>query len=134
MTPYEGDAVGLINERVRGCDDFDLLVRLASRFRFGYIDECLVQLRYHATNMSWSEGMYLDFFIIADEFAMRFPQHAILIPRLRARARYNYGRYLTKRVERRRARVEFRKAVQADPRLWHAYVTWLLTFWPHPGP
>ena len=134
MTPYEGDAVGLINERVRGCDDYDLLVRLASRFPFGYLDECLVQLRYHDTNMSWSEWPCLDFLIIADEFATRFPQHLVLVQKFHAIAHYNYGRYLQGRSERIRARIEFQKAIQADPRLWHAYVTWLRTFWPHPGP
>jgi len=134
VTPYEGDAVGLINERVRGCDDFDLLVRLASRFRFGYIDECLVQLRYHATNMSWSEWPCLDFLILADEFAVRFPQHPVLVQRFRAKAHYNYGRYLMRKGERRRARVEFQKAMQADPRLWHAYLAWLRTLWPRLEP
>ena len=93
-----------------------------------------MQLRIHDTNMSWNEWPCLDFLIIADEFATRFPQHLVLIQKFRAIAHYNYGRYLQGRSERTRARIEFQKAIQADPRLWHAYVTWLRTFWPHPGP
>lgn len=124
------DMVDPINDRLYGCDDFDLLVRLASRFPFGYIDECLVQLRYHDTNMSWNEEMCLDQFILADEFTLRFPQYPKLVRRFRAQAHCNYGRYLMRKGERRGARDEFQRAMQTDFRLWRsALMGWFRTVW-----
>lgn len=120
-------AVGPFNERLYGCDDYDLLVRLASRFRFGYLDECLTQLRYHPGSAWLSDRMLLDHFIIAHEFAVRFPRYAAWIRRFEAAAYYRYGRYLQEQGERRRARAEFLKALKTNPTLWRAALAWLRT-------
>lgn len=122
------DAVGPLNERLYGWDDYELLVRLASQFRFGYLDEPLVQLRYHPTSAWSSERMLLDRFIVADELAASFPQHAGLIRRFRAAAHYSYGQHLRVRGDQRRARGEFLKAIQTHPGLWRASLAWLSTF------
>ncbi len=124
------ETVGPFNQRLYGWDDYELLVRLASRFRFGYLEEPLAQLRYHDKSAWSSERMHLDRFIVADEFATRFPQHAVLIRRLRAIAHYSYGQYLRRRNARHRARSEFYKAIQTDPGFWRAALAWLSTLWP----
>lgn len=123
------DAVGSFNERLYGWDDYELLVRLASRFRFGYLDEPLVQLRYHEQSAWSNERMFLDRFIVADGLARLFLQHAGLIRQFRAAAHLSYGQYLRSRGERRRARSEFLKAVETSPGLWRAALAWLSTLW-----
>lgn len=123
------DRVGWFNEKLYGCDDYELLVRLASRFRFGYLDEPLVQLRYHDANAWLSERMLSDRFTVADELAAALPQYAGLVRRFRADAHYRYGQHLRRRGDRRRAREEFLKAMHTDPRLWRASLAWLSTLW-----
>lgn len=127
------DEVGPFNERLYGWDDYELLVRLASRFRFGYLGEPLARLRYHDENAWWHERMLSDPFVVAEELVKRFPQHAPSIQRFRAQAHYRHGLSLDSRGERRRARAEFLKALRTDPRLWRVARAWLSTLLPRLG-
>jgi glycosyltransferase involved in cell wall biosynthesis len=46
------DSVGVFDEKLRSAEDWDLWIRVARRFLFGYVDEPLVLYRQHIGNMS----------------------------------------------------------------------------------
>ncbi len=54
------DAVGPHNERVRSGQDWEMLVRLAARFQFAFIDKVLCHMRRHSSNLSLSPDFELD--------------------------------------------------------------------------
>ncbi|MBI4611293.1 MAG: glycosyltransferase [Candidatus Rokubacteria bacterium] len=125
--------VGGFDERLYGCDDYELLVRLAAEFRFSYLPLPLASLRYHSRN-AWQDGrMVLDRLIVAAELAVRFPQHASLVRRYRASAHYHHGLHLLAKCEPRRARAEFGHAIRNCRSFWRAYVLWLQTLRPNGG-
>ncbi len=121
------DQIGGFNERLYGCDDYELLVRIAAEFRFGYLPMRLVRLRYHPASAWSNERMFLDRFVIADELATRFPQHRRLVRRYRASAHYHYGLRLLAKYDAGRARLEFGHAIRVQPGLGRAYLRWLQT-------
>jgi glycosyltransferase involved in cell wall biosynthesis len=53
--------VGLLDERIEISSDYDLWLRMAQKFRIGYLDEPLVKKRYHENNLSYEfRQIYLD--------------------------------------------------------------------------
>ncbi|MBI2798837.1 MAG: glycosyltransferase [Gammaproteobacteria bacterium] len=46
------EQVGALNENLSGADDYELWLRLARRFQFGFIPETLASYRIHASNVS----------------------------------------------------------------------------------
>ena len=51
--------VGFYDENLETCEDYDLAIRLASKCCFFYIDESLVKIRHHSSNMSRSGSSLL---------------------------------------------------------------------------
>lgn len=119
------DAVGAFDERLYGWDDYDLLVRLAARFRFGYIEERLTQLRYHRHSAWASDRMLMDGLVVADLLASRFPEHAGAIRRFRSTAHRQYGDWLVRRGDVAAGRRHLWAAVALAPWRWRALARWL---------
>jgi len=46
------DAIGLFNETLQGTDDYELWIRMSTRFQIGYIPEILALYRLHESNVS----------------------------------------------------------------------------------
>jgi glycosyltransferase involved in cell wall biosynthesis len=46
------DQVGLFDETLSACEDWDMWIRIAQRSEFAYVDRVLAKYRVHATNMS----------------------------------------------------------------------------------
>lgn len=46
------DRVGLFDESLRACEDYDFFLRFARHYEFAYVDEQLALYRQHASNMS----------------------------------------------------------------------------------
>lgn len=46
------DEVGLFDERLEQFEDFDLWVRISKKYKFDFVDECLVVYNYHPNQMT----------------------------------------------------------------------------------
>ena len=45
------DQVGLFDEQLRACEDWDMWLRIAQHYSFDYVDQTLVSIRVHPNNM-----------------------------------------------------------------------------------
>jgi glycosyltransferase involved in cell wall biosynthesis len=66
------EEVGLFDETLKASEDWDMWIRIARKFHFDYVNESLVQIRVHSTNMQKDFSRML-----ASELAMlnKFAQH-----------------------------------------------------------
>ena len=66
------EEVGLFDEALNASEDWDMWIRVAKKFHFDYVNESLVQIRIHSTNMQKDFSRML-----ASELAMlnKFVQH-----------------------------------------------------------
>jgi glycosyltransferase involved in cell wall biosynthesis len=68
------DAVGLLDQALAPADDWDLWLRLAVRFPFGFINEVLAKYRLHETNESKNTlTMTLAEVRVLESFRARYP-------------------------------------------------------------
>lgn len=66
------EEVGLFDEALKASEDWDMWIRIARKFHFDYVNESLVQIRVHSSNMQKDFSRML-----ASELAMlnKFAQH-----------------------------------------------------------
>ena len=66
------EEAGLFDETLKASEDWDMWIRIARKFHFDYVNEALVQIRVHSTNMQKDFSRML-----ASELAMlnKFAQH-----------------------------------------------------------
>lgn len=65
------ESVGLFDEKLTGCDDHDMWLRIVERFKIGYIDEPLYNYRIHGNQLSSDIEMWLCGFAILDKACRR---------------------------------------------------------------
>jgi glycosyltransferase involved in cell wall biosynthesis len=83
-------SVGLHDETLEVCEDWDLWLRIAARFEFGYVDEPLVRIRRHGENAHLRAApMIRDSFRVLDRVPRVVGCWEKLGPGLRARAYAN---------------------------------------------
>jgi glycosyltransferase involved in cell wall biosynthesis len=66
------EEIGLFDENLKASEDWDMWIRIARKFHFDYVNESLVQIRVHSSNMQKDFSRML-----ASELAMlnKFAQH-----------------------------------------------------------
>ena len=67
------EEIGLFDEALKASEDWDMWIRIARKFHFDYVNESLVQIRVHSSNMQKDFSRML-----ASELAMlnKFAQHS----------------------------------------------------------
>ena len=89
------DRTGYFDESLRGCEDYNLFLRLAGRFTFGLVDEVLVHKRIHPANLSNNlQQMLQDEITNIEKIAALFPEKPICKRRLIAGAYLKFGKHL----------------------------------------
>jgi len=51
------DGAGMFDEELRFAQDYDLWLRMAARYEFGFIDKVLGRYRFHEGNLSWENDV-----------------------------------------------------------------------------
>ncbi len=88
------DEVGLFDESLIGAEDYNLFLRLAQKFQFGFLDKALLHKRAHANNLSDNlDRMCEDEIKNIDKIAAMFPDKAIKRGQLKGQAYARFGRY-----------------------------------------
>ena len=95
------DAIGLFDERLRYCDDFDMLFRIASRYEFELVPDPLVEYRFHEGQLSGNPEPYWQGHITLFNKFLKFPA---ISPEVRRRYRrqlaeihFHYAVFLARR-------------------------------------
>jgi len=110
------DEVGYLDESIRGgSDDFDLLVRVAKKFRFVYLDELLAVRRLHADNYTDAEKMTPDALAILDRTVAERPALQAIAATARSRYLYGLARELHARKQYARAKKVYAESIRARP-------------------
>jgi glycosyltransferase involved in cell wall biosynthesis len=113
------DDVGYLDESIRGgSDDFDLLVRVATRYRFVYLDEVLAVRRLHEANYTDAEKMTPDALAILDRTVAERPALQAVAPRARSRYLYGLARELHAKKQYTRARRAYLDSLEARSTNW----------------
>ncbi|MCB7128687.1 MAG: glycosyltransferase [Candidatus Brocadiales bacterium] len=122
------ERVGLHDESLYGCDDYDLWLRLAPHFAFLRLEEPLAKLRYHPGRASHDERMCLDRFTIAVKLQRLYPEMRNSMDRYLCRSHFDYGRFLVEHGRLREARQQFLQAVRHRPGWPYPYRHYLKSF------
>lgn len=128
------EAVGLFDEELLRAQDWDLMVRLAERFRYAFVNEPLTIRHLHESNISVRRSdLYAKYNLMVTEKAMaRRPELYADIEALSlSKAYIRFGLEHYRRFEMGPARAEFRKSLGYRVSR-EALSYWLRTFLPVP--
>ncbi len=119
------DKVGLFDESLTGAEDYNLYLRLAHEFSFGFLDHVLLHKRWHKTNLSHNYAqMCRDEIANYHKIAALFPAAAVPIRKLSAHTYFRFGHYDFSNGHFASARSRFAKAIGHAPLNWRAYAFW----------
>jgi glycosyltransferase involved in cell wall biosynthesis len=120
------DEVGLFEESLIGNEDFNLYLRLARKYAFGFVNQVLVRIRIHENNLSDNlEQMCEDELKNLEKISLMFPDAQIPKRKLSAGIYARFGRYYFSQQRFDEARRCFYKAFRRSPFLvktWHLWV------------
>ncbi len=117
------DEVGLFDESLIGCEDYNLYLRLAQRFPFRFLAQPLTHLRCHEASLSNDlVQMRRDEIANVEKIAALFPDMAIPQRRLCAQISFRFGQYHFDRHEFAVARACFARSLHYAPLRVGAYV------------
>lgn len=122
------DRVGLQDETLYGCDDYDLWLRLAPHFAFLRLDVPLAKLRYHGGSARYDERMCKDKFTLGAKLQRLYPDLHRSMSRYLCRAHFDYGRFLVEHGRLQEARQQFLRAVRHRPGWPYPYLHYLKSF------
>jgi glycosyltransferase involved in cell wall biosynthesis len=123
--------VGLFEESLIGNEDFNLYLRLARKYAFGFINRVLVRIRVHKNNLSDNlDRMCEDEIKNLEKIAQMFPDAQIPRRRLAARIYARFGRYYFSQQRFAEARSCFLKAFRLSPLVFGSLPLWMLAVTP----
>jgi glycosyltransferase involved in cell wall biosynthesis len=125
------DEVGLFEEALIGNEDFNLYLRLARKFPFGFVNKVLVHIRLHANNLSDNlEQMCEDEIKNLEKIARMFPDAAIPKRQLTGRIYARFGKYYFSQQRFDEAKACFRRAFAHSPLLVKTWPFWAVSAFP----
>lgn len=78
------DQVGLFDEQLKACEDWDMWLRISQRYQFDYVDQTLVSIRVHAHNMQKDLGRMISAeLMVLNKFYERGEKNTFLLWKLR---------------------------------------------------
>jgi glycosyltransferase involved in cell wall biosynthesis len=78
------DQVGLFDEQLRACEDWDMWLRIAQHYSFDYVDQTLVSIRVHPNNMQKDLGRMMSAeLMVLNKFYERGQSNPFLLWKLR---------------------------------------------------
>ena len=78
------DQVGLFDQKLKACEDWDMWLRIAQRYQFDYVDQTLVSIRVHPHNMQKDlSRMVSAELMVLNKFYERGEKNAFLLWKLR---------------------------------------------------
>jgi glycosyltransferase involved in cell wall biosynthesis len=121
------DEVGLFEETLIGNEDFNLYLRLARKYAFGFVNQVLVRIRIHKNNLSDNlEQMCEDEIKNLEQIALMFPDAQIPKRKLSAGIYARFGKYYFSQQRFDKASACFQKAFRLSPLLVHTWPLWML--------
>ena len=125
------DEIGLFDESLIGAEDYNLYLRLARKFQFGFLEDRLIMKRLHDGNLSNNlEQMLKDEITNLQKIAALFPDANIPTTKLAAQIYFRFGRYYFDRKAFAKARTCMGRALELSPGLWHAWLYLPVTLLP----
>jgi glycosyltransferase involved in cell wall biosynthesis len=110
------DDVGWFDESLTGAEDYNLYLRLARKYEFGFLDKVLVHIRLHGASLSDNLAqMCEDEIKNLDKIASLFPDAEIPKRKLAGRIYARFGRYYFSQQRFREARDCFTQAFLHAP-------------------
>ncbi len=82
--------VGMFDETLKGCEDDDMLFRMASRFEFEVVPEPLIKKRMHASQITQQPRSYLPYHLA---YLYKAIQSPVLNDQMRAKMRNDLAEY-----------------------------------------
>lgn len=78
------DQVGLFDQKLKACEDWDMWLRIAQHYLFDYVDQTLVSIRVHPHNMQKDLGRMISAeLLVLNKFYERGEKNAFLLWKLR---------------------------------------------------
>lgn len=125
------DKVGLFDEELTGAEDYNLYLRLAHDYSFGFLDEVLLDKRWHEGNLSHNYGqMCGDEIINLRKIAALFPDTPLPMRRLHAHTYFRFGHYDFSAGRFDIARTRFAQTIRQTPWNARAYAFWAASAMP----
>lgn len=132
------DRVGLFDEEISYCDDYELWLRIARHFRIGHIDQILALYRLHGSNASGRDwvGMKLKKLEAINGFLRKFPEvrselgwTTVRLRLARLHRDLASAYLLTNQPE--KARMHFRESIRLKPDQISCYLKFLYSCLSH---
>jgi glycosyltransferase involved in cell wall biosynthesis len=123
--------VGLFDESLIGAEDYNLYLRLAKRFQFGFLDEPLIKKRLHENNLSNDlDQMLHDEIANLHKIAALFPEDNVSTRSIAARIYFRFGKYHFDRKAFEKATSCLFRALRLSPLLWEAWTYLIVAILP----
>ena len=120
------EKVGLLDEQLRGgTDDWDLWLRLAPYFKFGYVPTPLAVIRLHDGNYTLIERHVQDALVIIEKTLARNPELSMLKQKRVAYLHYALGLDYLDQGKTQMAKEHLWKAICAKPLAGKPLVAWM---------
>lgn len=108
--------IGLFDEIIKGgSDDYDICLRLATKYKIEYLDVPLAAHRIHSANYSNTERFFKDNLLIMDKILAQVPFLGPLRKKKLAMLYYGLGRYYQQNEDFHQARRALWKAIKYRP-------------------
>lgn len=111
------DDVGLFDEKMVGCSDHDMWMRIIDHFNIGYIDTILVKKREHEGQLSQLriDAMIKDEFLLVQKAINRHPFLKMVVGKKLSHLYYWWGLVLLKKGNKKKAKEKFLKSIKCQP-------------------
>ena len=111
------DELGFLDERLVGCSDHDMWLRVAGKFQLGYLDVPLVKKRSHKFQLTQSsfESFVKDEFLIVKDAISRYPFLKTTERKKLAIIYHDWGIHLLQKGNAKDAKKKFYEAIRNQP-------------------